>query len=156
MWCTNMKAALATSTDIFPTGAANTGGSQRATRSPEWATSCPNLILEASRTPGDYVTLLGRGRMLKSVRGPTRYFHERQIISALCGGCGLVGWALCSSTCCRVKTGFLLNLGDFSDNFVDHVGPPLINIHLNSNTVRCSLYRLTMKEVIRITEYKSL
>jgi hypothetical protein len=126
MWCTNMKAALAASKDNFPIGAASSGGSQRAARSPEWATSCPNVNLEASN-PRDCYAVTSR-------QNATRYFHERQIVSALCGVCGLVGWALCSSTCFRVKTGFILYLGHFSDNFVDHVGPPLINIHLNSNS----------------------
>jgi hypothetical protein len=49
MWCTYTKAALATCIDIFPPGAANTGESQRAARSPECAPSCPKLKLGASR-----------------------------------------------------------------------------------------------------------
>jgi hypothetical protein len=58
MWCTNMTAALATCKDIFPPRAANTGGLQRAARSPEWSPCCPNLNLRASRTPCDDVTPL--------------------------------------------------------------------------------------------------
>jgi len=84
-----MKAALTTCEDIFLPRAANSGGSQRAALSPECAPSCPNLNLEASRIPRDYVTLLRCGRMLKSVRGRTRSLHEGQIINALCGG----GWS---------------------------------------------------------------
>ena len=69
-----MKAALATcKDDIFPPGAANTGGSQRAVRSPECAPSCPNLNPGMSGTPCDYVTLLRCGRMLKSERALTEF-----------------------------------------------------------------------------------
>ena len=57
MWCTYTNAALATCKDIFPQGAANTGGSQLAPRSPECAPSCPNPNLGASRMPRNYVTL---------------------------------------------------------------------------------------------------
>ena len=72
MWCTNTTAALATCKDIFPPGAANTGGSQRVARSPECAPSCPNLKTGASRTPCDFVTLLRCGRMFKSERALRR------------------------------------------------------------------------------------
>ena len=72
MWCTNTRAALATCKDyIFPPGAAKTGGSQRAARSPECVPSCPNLKPGAIKTPCD-VTLLRCGRMLKSQRALTR------------------------------------------------------------------------------------
>jgi len=54
-----MKATLATcKDDIFPPGAANTGGLEWAARLPECALSCWNLNLGASRTPCDHVTLL--------------------------------------------------------------------------------------------------
>ena len=70
MWYSNIKAALFTCKDgIFPSGAANTGGSQRETRSPECAPSCPKLNLGASRTPREYLKLLLYYRMLKGVRG---------------------------------------------------------------------------------------
>ena len=73
MWCTNMKATLATcKDDIFPSGAENTDGSQRAARSPECKPSCPNLNTGASRTPCDYVTLLRCCGMLKSERAQRR------------------------------------------------------------------------------------
>ena len=75
MWCKNMKAALATCKDIFPPGAANTGGSQRAARSPECAPPCPNLKPGTSRTPYAYMTMLRCGRMLKSERA-LRRGHE--------------------------------------------------------------------------------
>jgi hypothetical protein len=59
IWGTNMKVALALcKEDIFPLGAANTGGWQRAARSPECSPSCPNLNFEASRCRCEYVTLL--------------------------------------------------------------------------------------------------
>jgi len=59
MWCTNMKARLAAcEDDIFPPGAAHTGGSQRTAPSPEWAPSFPNLNLRASRTPRCYIVTL--------------------------------------------------------------------------------------------------
>jgi len=62
MWCTNMKAALATcKDDIFPPRPANTGGSQRTACSPECSPSCPNLNLGESRTPWAHVTLFGSG-----------------------------------------------------------------------------------------------
>jgi hypothetical protein len=71
MWCTNTKAALATCKDIFPPGAANTDGSERAGRSPECSPSCPKRNLEASRKPRGYGTRLFCGRMLKCVGGLT-------------------------------------------------------------------------------------
>jgi len=56
---TNVKAMLATcKDDIFPPGAAKTGGSQQTAHLPECAPSCRNLNLGASRTPRDHVTLL--------------------------------------------------------------------------------------------------
>jgi len=59
MWCTNMKTVLATCKDeISPPGASNTGGSQRADRSPKCLLSCLNLNFGVSRTPCEYVTLL--------------------------------------------------------------------------------------------------
>ena len=65
MWYTKMKAVLgACNKDIFPSGAANTGGSQRAARSPECAPWRPNLNLGASRIPRHHVTLARCGRML--------------------------------------------------------------------------------------------
>lgn len=65
-----MKAVLATCTDdMFPPGAAKTGGSQHAACLPECMPPCPNLNLGASRTLHDYVMLLCCGRMLKFVRG---------------------------------------------------------------------------------------
>jgi len=67
--CTNTKAALATCRDIFPSGAANTGGLQRAARSPERSPSCPNI--GASRKSLGHVTLLFCCRILKCVRGLT-------------------------------------------------------------------------------------
>ena len=51
MWRTYTKAALGTCKDIFPPGAANTGGSQRAARSPECASPCPNLNLGGEQNP---------------------------------------------------------------------------------------------------------
>ena len=68
MWCRNMKAALAVcEDDIFPPGAANTGGSQHTARSTEWGPSFPKLNLRESRTPHCYVTLLHCGRMFNSL-----------------------------------------------------------------------------------------
>jgi hypothetical protein len=69
MWCTNMKAALATCTNIFPPGAVNTGGSQHTASLPECVPTCPNLNLGASKTLRDYVMLLRCSRMLKCVCG---------------------------------------------------------------------------------------
>jgi len=67
-----MKAALTTcKDDIFPPEAANNDGLQHTARSSEFAPSCPNLNLGASRTPHDYVMSLSYCRMLKSVRGLT-------------------------------------------------------------------------------------
>jgi hypothetical protein len=64
-----MKAALATCTDIFPPGAVNSGGSQRAACSPECLPPSPNLNLRVTRTVRDYVMLLHCGTILKFVRG---------------------------------------------------------------------------------------
>jgi hypothetical protein len=60
MWCiyTYMNAELANCKAIFPPGAANTGGSQRANLSPECSPSCPNLNLGASWSQCEHVTLL--------------------------------------------------------------------------------------------------
>jgi len=81
MWCTNMKAALsACEDDIFPPGAANTGGSQRTALSPEWAPSFPKLNLRASRTSLSYVTLLQCGRMFKSVCALSRTFAVARLL----------------------------------------------------------------------------
>jgi hypothetical protein len=55
--------------DMFPPGAANTGGSQQVVLSPECVPSCLNVNLGAIRTPCIHVTLLRCGRMLKCVRG---------------------------------------------------------------------------------------
>ena len=56
---------LATCKDIFPPRTANTGGSERASRSPERSPSSPNVNLGASRKAQDHFTLLFCGRMLK-------------------------------------------------------------------------------------------
>ena len=65
-WCINMQPALVISKDdIFPQGAPNTGGSQQAAHSPEWAPFWPNLNLGENRTALNYITL-SCGILLKS------------------------------------------------------------------------------------------
>ena len=104
MWCTNTKAALAAcEDDIVPPGAANTGGSQRTSRSSEWAPSFPNLNLRASRTPRCYITLLHCGKMFKSVWALSCAFAVARLLGlwvripdvCLCDCCVLSGRGLC-------------------------------------------------------------
>jgi hypothetical protein len=116
MWCTYTKAALAAcEDDIFPPGAANTGGSQRTARWPEWAPSLPNLNLRASRTPR-YVTLLHCCRIFKSLCALSRAFAVARLLGlriripdvCLCDCCVLSGRGLCVGLITRPEESYWL------------------------------------------------